>query len=286
MWEQQSGTPLDGAVAMDPIALSYLMEATGPITLANGEKISGDNVAEVTLSTSYEQFGGDNPARKAYLQEIARKAVSSLTSLKGNTGKVLEALGRGVQERRIMVYSADENEQKLLADAGLTHEVVETEAPYAEVVLGNLAGNKIDYYLKRAITYSAGNCDGDRRKSEVEVKLTNTVQDLSLPPYVIGSLGNPQLELPNGTNFSTVTLYATAGATLESATVDGEPMVYSEATERGHPFFTGQVKVPAGKTVTVKYSLDEPAAAGEAQVPVQPLVDIPEVNVAVPVCGK
>jgi hypothetical protein len=68
--------------------------------------------------------------------------------------------------------------------------------------------------------------------------------------------------------------------------VDGEPMVYSEATERGHPFFTGQVKVPAGKTVTVKYTLDEPAAAGAAQVPVQPLVDVPEVNVAVPVCGK
>ena len=32
MWEQQSGTKLDGAVAMDPIALSYLLKATGPIS--------------------------------------------------------------------------------------------------------------------------------------------------------------------------------------------------------------------------------------------------------------
>jgi hypothetical protein len=284
MWEQQSGTKLDGAVAMDPIALSYLLKASGPIKLSNGETITADNVTQVTLATSYEQFGGDNPARKAYLQEIARRAVSSLTSLHGNTGKVLEALGRGVHERRIMVYSADEGEQELLQKAGLTHEVEETKAPYAEVVVGNLAGNKIDYYLKRTITYSADKCDGDRRKSTVEVALANTVQDLSLPPYVIGSLGNPQLQLPNGTNMASVTLYATEGANLESVSVDGEPMLYSSGTERGHPFFTGQVRIPAGKTVTLKYSIDEPTTSGAALVPVQPLVDVPEVKVAVPTC--
>lgn len=286
MWEQQSGTRLDGAVAMDPVALSYLLKATGPIKLANGETITGDNVTEITLSTSYKQFGGDNPARKAYLQEIARKAVSSLTALRGNTGKVLEALGRGVHERRIMVYSADEGEQKLLAAAGLTHEVAETEAPYAEVVVGNLAGNKIDYFLKRSITYRAGKCEGDRRKAVVEVELTNTVEDMSLPPYVIGSLGNPQLQLPNGTNFASVTLYATSGANVESVTVDGDPMLYSSGTERGHPFVTGQVKIPAGKTVVLKYELDEPAASGTPQVPVQPLVDEPQVTVDVPACKE
>ena len=284
MWEQQSGTKLDGAVAMDPIALSYLLTATGPIKLGNGQTIDGNNVTDVTLSTSYQQFGGDNAARKAYLQEIARTAVSSLTSLRGNTGTVLEALGRGVHERRIMVYSADEGEQKLLAGAGLTHEVEETQVPYAEVVVGNLAGNKIDYYLKRSITYRADTCEGDRRKAVVEVELTNTVEDLSLPPYVVGSLGNPQVQLPNGTNFASVTLYATAGANLESVTVDGDPMLYSSGTERGHPVVTGQVRIPPGKTVTLKYQLDEPTAAGTPQVPVQPLVDEPEVTVEAPTC--
>ncbi len=285
MWQKQTGTQLDGAVALDPVALSYLLKATGPITLADGEKITGDNVIEVTLSTSYERFGGDNNARKAYLQEIAQKSVSSVTSMRGSTAKVLEALGRSVHEQRLMVYSANPEEQQLLADAGLAHEVVETTAPYANVVVGNLAGNKIDYYLDRAISYKAGSCgDGDTRTSTVEVKLTNTLTDMNLPPYVIGSLGNPRLQLPNGTNFAAVTLYGTAGATIDTATVDGEPMLLAMGTELGHPYATGQVKIPAGKTVTVTYQLTEPTAPGAAVVPVQPLVDDPEVTVDVPTC--
>ncbi|PYE20205.1 uncharacterized protein DUF4012 [Williamsia limnetica] len=285
MWEQQSGTKLDGAVALDPIALSYLLDATGPVTLANGQKVSGDDVTELTLSTSYQQFANNNTARKAYLQEIAQKSVSALTSMRGNTSKVLEALGRSVHEQRLMVYSADEREQQLLADAGLAHDVAETAAPYANVVVGNLAGNKIDYYLERAITYSAGSCDSDTRTSTVEVKFTNTLTDLNLPPYVIGSLGNPQLQLPNGTNFSAVTLYGTQGATIDSATIDGESMLIAVGTERGHPFATGQIQIPPGETVTVTYQLTEPTSPGEPVVPVQPLVDDPEVKVDVPVCG-
>ena len=120
----------------------------------------------------------------------------------------------------------------------------------------------------------------------VEVELTNTVEDMSLPPYVIGSLGNPQLQLPNGTNFASVTLYATSGANLESVTVDGDPMLYSSGTERGHPFVTGQVKIPAGKTVVLEYELDEPASSGTPQVPVQPLVDEPQITVDVPACKE
>jgi hypothetical protein len=286
MWEQQTDTKLDGAVALDPIALSYLLKATGPITLDSGEQISADNVVEVTLSTSYSDYSRDNAARKAYLQEIAQKSIAKVTATKGRTGAILEALGHSVQERRLMVYSSHEDEQRLLEQAGMAHEIAETKVPYAAVTVGNLAGNKIDYYLKRSITYRAAKCEGSERKSTVEVKLTNTVEDLSLPRYVIGNLGNPQLELSHGTNFSSVTLYATDGATLESATVEGQPMLYSEGSERGHPFFTTQVKIPAGKTATLRYSMIEPVVPGEAQVPVQPLVDDPEVNVAVPTCGK
>jgi len=285
MWQQQSGMELDGAIALDPIALSYLLDAAGPITLADGQKVTGDNVVELTLSTSYEQFEDDNRARKAYLQEIAQMAVSKISSLRGNTAKVLEALGHAVHEERLMVYSADEEEQRLLAAAGLTHEVAETTAPYANVVLGNLAGNKIDYYLERSISYRSGSCEGDQRTSTVEVKLTNTLTDVNLPPYVAGSLGNPQLKLPPGTNYSAVTLYGTTGGTIDGVTVDGQAMLFATGTERGHPFATAQVKIPAGKTVTVAYQVTEPTSAGPAVVPVQPLVDDPEVKVDVPTCG-
>ena len=41
-----------------------------------------------------------------------------------------------------------------------------------------------------------------------------------------------------------------------------------------------------GKTTEVKFELTEPTAPGEARVPVQPLVDSPNVTVDVPNCGS
>ena len=50
-------------------------------------------------------------------------------------------------------------------------------APYAEVVINNLGGNKMDYYLTRQIEYAADGCDGDTRTSTVTIRLTNTAPD-------------------------------------------------------------------------------------------------------------
>lgn len=285
MWQQQSGEQLDGALATDPIALSYLLKATGPIRLDDGEQITADTVVPITLSTSYQRFGGDNPARKAYLQEIAAKAITSVSAARGNTGAVLEALGRGVHERRIMVYSTRANEQALLEKSGLAHTVVETSAPYAEVAIGNLAGNKIDYYLKRDIAYRSSTCTGNTRESTVTVKLTNTVKDLSLPAYVIGGLGNPDKRITPGTNYANITLNATNGSVLKSVTVDGQPTLYGSGTELGHMHATAQARVKPGATATVVFTVIEPTSAkGAPVVPVQPLVDTPTVSVDVPQC--
>ncbi|KQR96233.1 hypothetical protein ASG12_18745 [Williamsia sp. Leaf354] len=285
MWRQQTNTRLDGALATDPIALSYLLKATGPITLSNGDSITGDNVVEVTLSSSYKRFGGDNPARKAYLQEIASKAITTLTTARGNTGGVLEALGRAVHERRLMVYSTRPEEQALLVSSGLAHEVTQTDAPYAEVTVGNLAGNKIDYYLRRAVRYESGSCTGDMRQSTLTVSLTNTATDLSLPAYVIGGLGNPDKRIRPGTNYANLTANLTNGAVLQTITVDGQAPLYGTGTELGHLHVMTQLRIKPGATAVVKYTFLEPTSArGAAVVPVQPLVDEPAVTVDVPQC--
>ena len=88
--------------------------------------------------------------------------------------KLLDALGRAASERRISVWSASPADQKLLEETPLAHMVPDDDAPYAQVIINNLAGNKMDYYLKREIEYAADGCDGDMRNSTVTVRLTNT----------------------------------------------------------------------------------------------------------------
>ena len=40
MWQHKTGEHLDGALALDPTALSYLLHATGPATLPDGSRVT------------------------------------------------------------------------------------------------------------------------------------------------------------------------------------------------------------------------------------------------------
>ncbi|MCI4677031.1 DUF4012 domain-containing protein [Candidatus Mycolicibacterium alkanivorans] len=290
MWEQQTGMNVDGAIALDPIALSYILGATGPVTMPDGETVTKDNVVELTESTVYTRFPTDQSARKEYLQGIATEVVKKVTGPVESPRKLFDALGRAVSERRISVWSSSPADQELLEETPLAHVIPDDPAPYAEVVINNLGGNKMDYYLDRQIEYVADGCDGDRRMSTVTVRLTNTLSDPSpLPEYVAGKLGFfPGLSenVPRGAMLTSVRLLATKDAQIISAVVNGKKIHVFGATERSHPSFEAQVAISPGKTAEVTFRLSEPTAPGKARVPVQPLADELTPKVSVPVCSR
>jgi len=290
MWQQQSGQVVDGAISIDPVALSYILGAVGSVTMPDGEEITKDNVVELTENTAYIRFADDNDARKQYLQDVAAAVVRKMTGHVESPRALLDALGKSVSEGRIAVWSANPEEQELLERTPLAHIVPDDSAPYASVVVNNLGGNKLDYYLKREIEYSGGSCDSDTRKTAVTVRLINNVPDVPLPDYVAGFAGlrdlTPDVDLPPGTNATSVNLLATKGATLLGAYVNGikVPSVFG-GMERGHPTFEVQVGLQRGQPVVIRYELTEPTAPGEARVPIQPLRDEVIPKVSVPSCS-
>ncbi|WP_328363720.1 DUF4012 domain-containing protein [Mycobacterium sp. NBC_00419] len=290
MWAQQSGMNVDGVIAIDPIALSYILGATGPITMPDGETVTKDNVVELTESTVYTRFPEDQTARKQYLQDIASEVVKKITEPVESPRTLLDALGRAVKERRVSVWSALPADQELLEKTSLANAISEDPAPYAEVVINNLGGNKMDYYLERQIEYVADGCDGDTRMSTVTVRLTNTLSDPApLPDYVAGRLGFfPSLaeNIPRGSMLTSVRLLATKGAQVISVVVNGKRIRVFGATERNHPSFEAQVAIAPGKTAELVFRLSEPTSPGEAQVPVQPLMGNVTPKVSVPTCTR
>jgi hypothetical protein len=289
MWAQQSGMNVDGVIAIDPVALSYVLEALGPVTMPDGEVVTSENVVELTESTAYIRFPNDQPARKKYLQDIAAEVVKKTTGPVKSPRKLLDALGRAVSERRIAVWSTSQSEQKLLEETPLAHEIPDDPAPYAEVIVNNLGGNKMDYYLDRQIEYVADGCDGDTRMSTVTVRLTNNLRDGSgLPEYVAGKMGftsKSALDVPRGTMLTSVRLLATKGATMVSTLSNGQKIPVFQELERGHPSFVVQVAIPPGKSGELTFRLSEPTAPGAARVPVQPLIDAVAPKVSVPLCS-
>ena len=289
MWQQQSGMTVDGAIAIDPIALKYILGAVGPVTLADGEVVNDGNVVELTESTAYIRYPlpADQPARKQYLQDVARAVVDKMTGQIKSPRSLLDALGRGVGEGRISVWSASPQEQAVLEQTPLAHIIPGDAAPYAAVVINNLAGNKLDYYVNREIAYRASGCDGDTRNSTVTVKLSSAVPP-GLSNYASGTSGmtqRPGTTLPYGTVVSSVRLVGTKGATLRNVLSGGQPIPVLKGTELGHPTFEVQVGFTPGTSGDLTFNLTEPTSAGEARVPVQPLVDDVTPAVEVPVCG-
>ena len=289
MWERQSGIKADGVIAIDPVALSYILEASGPITMPDGENITAENVVELTMSTAYIRFANDQAARKRYLLGIANGVVKKLTGKLQFPRAMLDAIGRAVSERRIAVWSAVPSDQKILEATSLAHAIPGDPAPYAEVVINNLAGNKMDYYLEREIEYVADGCDADTRNSTVTVRLTNTETDKQLPNYVDGLLGlDPKfpINVPRGTMVTSVRLIGTAGATLVGVTSNGKPTLSVLRQERGHPTFEVQVVIPPGQSGDLVFRLSEPTSPGAPRVPVQPLIDAVTPKISVPECGR
>jgi hypothetical protein len=286
MWEQQSGTKVDGVISIDPIALSYILGAVGPVTMPDGETITKDNVVELTESTAYIRFAADNDARKNYLRDVASEVVRKLTGHLDSPRQLLDALGKSVGERRIAVWSSVPDEQAVLEKTPLAHEIPDDPAPYAGVVINNLAGNKLDYYLTRHIEYSAGPCDHERRASTVTIRLTNNVPDMPLPDYVAGHLGLGEVaaDMPKASNLTSVSFLATKSSALAGVYVNGVKVPSSKGIERGHPTYEVQLALVPGATVEVKLELSEPTSPGAPRVPIQPLRDDVKPVVSVPTC--
>ncbi|WP_430522689.1 DUF4012 domain-containing protein [Mycolicibacterium poriferae] len=287
MWAEQTGMNVDGVIAIDPVALSYILGAVGPVTMPDGEVVSRENVVELTESTAYLRFPTDQVARKQYLQDIANAVVTKMAQPVPSPRGLLDALGKSVEERRIAVWSASPAEQELLEMTPLAHVLPEDGSPYAAVVINNLGGNKLDYYMKTEIDYAADDCSDETRASTVNVKLTNAVPNEPLPDYVASAAGlSPELliAVPKGTNITSVRLFATKGAELSSAILNGERVPAIINTERGHPVYEVQVIIPPGQSAEVSFHLSEPTVPGAARVPVQPLVENVTPKVLVPTC--
>ncbi|MCV7416431.1 DUF4012 domain-containing protein [Mycolicibacterium litorale] len=288
MWAERTGMNVDGVIALDPVALSYVLGAVGSVRMPDGEVITKDNVVELTESTAYSRFPNDQVARKNYLQDIASEVVRKITGRVESPQELLDALGKAVGERRIAVWSSVPAEQELLEETPLAHVVPDDPAPYAGVVINNLGGNKLDYYLRRQIEYVADGCSAETRNSTVTIRLSNEAPKTGLPEYVAAAPGirpDIPLDVPRGAMVTSVRLVATTGATLTSALVDGQQVPVFSGTERGHPSFEVQLGIPPGQSGVLSFRLSEPTSAGAARVPVQPLIDTVEPKVSVPQCS-
>jgi Protein of unknown function (DUF4012) len=288
-WRAATGESVDGSIALDPATLSYLLAVTGPVTIADGTVLGADNVVDFLLRDEYARFPGNEPQdreeRKQFQVGVAQGVIQRILSGDGSARELASALGRAAGQRRLLLATpAHPVEQALLAGTPIGGVLPDSPQPMAGLVVNGAGGYKLDYYLQRRLVYSANSCTAGRRPVTAVITLTNTAPPSGLPEFVVNGDGAPAGSFVPGRNRVWVSYYATPGAGLDRAMIDGLPLRVVADTERRHPVFSAYVDIDPQTTRTITLSLSEPATAGPVLTPVQPLVLPQETRVASSTC--
>jgi hypothetical protein len=254
------------------VGLSYLLQLIGPVSLPDGEKVTAENVVDLTERVAYARYT-DPGTRKRFLITIAGAVSEALPASLAEPARLLPVLTRMVSERRIQIWSRHEAEQRRLSRIPLGGTLPLRAGPFAGLVVNNSAGGKLDYYLRRSLDYELGPCRGGLRSSTVRIRLTNDVPPRKeLPTYVTDRLDSPERRHVAGSNFLWVSLYGGLGAKLTAARLDGEPVEVMRETERSHPVYSTILEFAPGQSRTLELDLTEFVSDKPPLVPVQPLV--------------
>lgn len=282
MWRKHSGQRIDGALAIDPTAVSYLLRVAGPATLSDGSTVAASEVVSLTQQQLYRTHP-DKAARKAYLLDIARAISVRLLSVRGSTDLV-RAAAQAVGERRLLAWSAEPALQQRLAAEPIAGALDAGAGYFAGFTTVNATGGKLDYYLTRAMSYSRQGC-GAGSVSTSTFTLANEVPPGPLPAYVTLRLDSPGYRTRPGDNKVLLNYYGTPGSRIDSVTVDGRRAVVMPATERGLTVLTLPLELARGAKHSVTVTAVEPARSGETRILRQPAVRPVTVTTRLPDCG-
>jgi len=286
MWQRKTGQHLDGAIALDPTTLSYLLAVTGPAALPDGGTVDADNVVALTQQRVYDVFGNNNVARKRYLLDIARAVAKRLLTASADPTALVQAAGLAASQYRLLVWARDPSVEEQLAQLPISGAIPPGAAPYAGVAIVNTVASKLDYYLHASLQWRSSGCT-QFRSVTATITVRNAVPRRRLPNYVLGQFGQRGSPTGTGSDRVTVSYYASSGAVLSSATQGGRQLNPAAGYERGHPVYQFDVTLAPGATEQLVLHLNEPEGNGAPVLRMQPMVN-PFVAHAVPEpdCGS
>jgi len=292
MWVKEGGKPVSGVVSLDPIALKYILEATGPVTVAAGTpeqtQLSAANVVKTLLSDVYFRFV--NPAdQDRFFAASTGAIIQKLTSGQFKPSAMLGAFAQIGAAHRMNVWSAEPAEQKLLDQttlAGGPARSTPGEQRFG-VYLADGTGSKMDYYLTTAVKLGQLTCPTVGPLYVVEVTLKNRLAAsavATLPAYVSGAAA---YGVPVGTARTEVTVYGSPGVEFgnaATATGQAQPVKFvQDGTQSAAQYF---VDLKPGQASTIRLVFNpKKGVTGKPAVDVTPQVNHVSLSTGAFECG-
>ncbi|AWB96012.1 hypothetical protein DCE93_10360 [Agromyces badenianii] len=260
MWNRTHGVQVDAVIAIDTVALSYFLDATGPIDLPGGLQLTSSNAVPVLLGDLYQQF--EPYEVDAINQAFAATTMSRLLSGTVGVRELISVLTRAADEHRVLVWSDRAAEQALIEGSHLEGEppTSVTDADGFGVYFADWTPGKMQRFMTQRVGLAQAVCSTGDRRVRLSVTLGNSVDPAlvsDLPAYVTGDgratkIGSMRVE---------VLSYALPGYRLVGQTADGPAEAVRAGTDG--EFGVAQQTVTIGpqqtRTLTFDYLATEPA---------------------------
>ncbi|GAA5204995.1 DUF4012 domain-containing protein [Microbacterium kyungheense] len=278
MWARQhGGQQVDGVIALDPVALSYILEATGPVALPGGDTLTSENAVPLLLNEVYQRY--QRPAdQDAFFAAAAAAVFEALAAGDVDPAKFVTALGRAGDENRLLLWSAHEDDQALLNDTTLSGPLPVTDDDTARfgVYVDDGTGSKMSFYQTLTTDVAWTECTVDAAgdaggTATVTATIANNApaDAASLPSYITGggrygvAPGTTRtvgyVYIPEGWELADAQLSTGGGfgggvhdgRRVVSFTVDLGPGQSASAVVTAHPVVPGAAVIDAVETPTL-----------------------------------
>jgi hypothetical protein len=251
LYPNSGGRDVDGVFFADIVAVSRLLDLTGPIITSAGITLDVDNAVEFLMNGQYQV--ADRPERIDLLEEVARAVIDEL--LVGSLPpprELLDTFGPMVEQGRVAGWAAASGEQSVFETIGLAGGLPDPAAGDAvAVTFNNAIGNKLDYFLRARAHYdTVVDAATSSVAGTVLVEIENREPSGPQPDFVMNNVSG----LPRGYNRTLVSIYTRSPAT--DLNVDGEPVPWDAGQEAGLFVSSVFVTLEPGATAAIEVRVD------------------------------
>jgi hypothetical protein len=267
--QKQNGPSVDSVIAINQSFITDLLEITGPIQVSSLDAPLDANNFQIVLSYIIESKLSGEDAPKDVLRELIPAFQSKLFA-NLELEKFMEAILKGFNDKKIMLYSRHEDIQNLFDEFGASNRIHQTGAKddYLNVITTSIGGNKSDRYIDQNIKhYTLIQHDGTVL-NEVKITRSHTWngKDLVEWQHILRTFGFSDLPshiidiLGRGDNKSFIKVYVPKGSQLQDVIgINKEDVLVRTDEEINKTYFMFQMKVApsTSEKVTISYTLPE-----------------------------
>ena len=274
-WEQVHPERLDGVLSLDPVAISYLLGATGPVEVG-GVTLTEDNAVEELLSRVYLRLP-DPADQDAWFREVARTVFDRVSTGVGAPQELVRALAAGVRERRVFVHSFDDGLQAAIVGKAVAGDLVTDPdaAPQVGFYLNDGTASKMSYYLRYDVSVDATYCNqGVQGLTGHATLMSDAPEDAAaLPDYVTGGYAGYGGRV--GSQLVQVYIYGPVGGEITALALNGKPLRGPDPVlDRGRPVLNATLMLEPQQKVDLTWTMKAgPGQTDDVRVHVTPSVD-------------